>query len=52
MPQVVALSLGGLMNIFAVQVKNSAKVMLLSFNRSGVFLDDIMASENDVLDLR
>jgi len=29
-------------------VKNSAKVMLFSFNRTVVFLHDIMVSENDV----
>jgi len=38
--------------ILAGEVKNSEKVMLLSFNRTDVFLYDVMVSENDVLDTR
>jgi len=34
-----------------VEVKISAKVTLLSFNRTDVFLYDMMFSESDVLDL-
>jgi len=30
-------------------VKNSAKVTLLSYNTTAVFLHDVMVSENDVL---
>jgi len=33
----------------AVEVKNSAKVTLLSFNRTDVFLYDVTVWENDVL---
>jgi len=36
--------------ILAVEVKNSAKVTLLSFNITAVFLHDVMVSENDVLE--
>jgi len=32
------------------EAKNSAKVKLLSFNRTDVFLYDVMVSENDVLE--
>ena len=38
--------------ILAIKVKNSAKVKLLSFNRTAVFLSDTMVSENDVLEVR
>ena len=31
-------------------MKNSAKVTLLSFNTTAVFLHDVMVSENDVLE--
>jgi len=34
----------------AVKVKNSAKIALLSFNTTAVFLHDVMMSENDVLE--
>jgi len=34
----------------AVEVKNSAKGTLLSFNTTSVFLLDVMVSENDVLE--
>jgi len=34
----------------AVEVENSAKVTLLSFNTTVVFLHDVMVSENDVLE--
>jgi len=33
-------------------MRNSAKVTLLSFNRTGVFLYDAMMSENDVRETR
>jgi len=33
-----------------VEVKNSAKVTLLSFNTTAVFLHDVMVSENDFLE--
>jgi len=36
--------------ILAVEVKNSAKGMLLSFTTTAVFLHDVMVSENDVLE--
>jgi len=36
--------------IFVVEVKNSAKTMLLSFSTTAVFLHDVMVSENDVLE--
>jgi len=36
--------------ILAVEVKNSAKITMLSFNTTAVFLHDIMVSENDVLE--
>jgi len=36
----------------AVEVKNSAKLTLLSFNRTAIFLYDAMASENDILEGR
>jgi len=36
----------------AGEVKDSAKVTLLSFNRTDVFLYDVMVSENDVLGAR
>jgi len=36
----------------AVEVKNSAKVKLLGFNRTGVLLYDVMLSENKVLEAR
>ena len=36
--------------ILAVEVKNSAKATLLSFNATAVFLHDVMVSENDVLE--
>jgi len=36
--------------ILAVEVKNSAKVTLLSFNTMAVFLYDEIVSENDVLE--
>jgi len=36
--------------ILAVEVKNSAKGMLLSFSTTVVFLHDVMVSENDVLE--
>jgi len=32
------------------EVKNSAKVKLLSFNRTYIFLYDVMVLENDVLE--
>jgi len=50
----VAGSLGGLINIkiLAVKVKNSAKVTLLRFNRSDVFLYDLTVSENEFLEVR
>jgi len=34
----------------AVEVKNSAKAMLLSFSITSVFLHDVMVSENDILE--
>jgi len=34
----------------AVEVKISAKAMLLSFNTPAVFLHDVMVWENDVLE--
>jgi len=34
----------------AVKVKNSAKVTLLNFSKTAVFLHDIVVSENDVLE--
>jgi len=34
----------------AVKVKNSAKITLLRFNTTAVFLHDGMVSENDVLE--
>jgi len=34
----------------AVNVKNSAKITLLSFNTTAVFLHDVMVLENDVLE--
>ena len=33
-----------------VEVKNSAKVTLLSFKATAVFLHDVIVSENDVLE--
>ena len=36
--------------ILAVEVRNSAKAMLLSFNTVTVFLHDVMATENDVVE--
>jgi len=36
--------------ILADEVKNSAKVTLLSFNATAVFLHDVMVPENDVLE--
>ena len=36
--------------ILAIEVKNSARVMLPSFNTIAVFLNDVMVSENDVLE--
>jgi len=36
----------------AIEVKNSAKVTLLSFIRTAVFLYDVMVSENAVLEAR
>ena len=36
--------------ILAVEVKNSAKVTLLSFNATAVFAHGVMVSENDVLE--
>jgi len=36
----------------ATEVKNSAKVTLLSFNRTAVFLCDVMVLENAVLEAR
>ena len=35
--------------ILAVEVKNSAKVVLVSFNAAAVFPYDVMVSENDIL---
>ena len=35
-------------HILAVKVKNSAKITLLSFNTTAVFLHEVMESENDV----
>jgi len=32
-----------------MKVENSAKIALLSFNSTAVFLHDIVVSENDVL---
>jgi len=34
----------------AVKVKNSAKITLLTFNTTDVYLHDVMVSENDVLE--
>jgi len=34
----------------AVEVTNPAKITLLSFNTTTVFLHDVMVSENDVLE--
>jgi len=34
----------------AVEVKKSAKVILVSFNTTAAFLHDVMVSENDVLE--
>jgi len=34
----------------AVEVKNSAKGTLLSFNTTAVFLKDVLVSEDDVLE--
>jgi len=34
----------------AIEVKNSAKVTLLSFNTTAVFLQGVMLSENDILE--
>ena len=36
--------------ILAVEVKNSAKITLLSFNTTAIFLHDVIVSENDVLE--
>jgi len=36
--------------IFGVEVKNSAKVKLISFNATVVFPHDVMMSESDVLE--
>ena len=53
MQLVIAKSLGGLSTLnLADEVKNSAKVKLLSFNRADVFLYDVIVSENDVLEAR
>jgi len=38
--------------ILAIEVKNSAKVTLLSFNRTAVFLGDVMVLENVVVEAR
>jgi len=38
--------------ILAVEVNNSAKVKLLSFNKIDVFLYDVTVSDNDVLEVR
>jgi len=38
--------------ILAIEVKNSAKVTLLSFNRIAVFVYDVMVVENIVLEAR
>jgi len=37
-------------SILAVEVKNSAKVTLLSFSTKAVFLHDVMMTENDILE--
>jgi len=34
----------------AIEVKNFAKVTLLSFNTTAAFLHDVIVSENDVLE--
>ena len=36
--------------ILGVEVKNPAKITLLSFNITAVFLRDVMVSENDALE--
>jgi len=33
-----------------VEVKNTAKVALLGFNKNAVFLHDVMVSKNDVFE--
>jgi len=39
-------------SVLAVQVKNSAKITLLSFNKTDVFLYDVIVSKNDDLEVR
>jgi len=36
----------------AIEVKNSTKVTLLSFSRTGVFLCDLMVLENGILEAK
>jgi len=38
--------------ILALEMKNSAKITLLSFSKMAVFLHDVMVSENDVLEAK
>jgi len=49
-PQAIAELLGRLVNIKFLRLKWTLKIKLLNFNRTDIFLYEVMVSENDVLE--